>query len=107
MKPALLIFMAMLLTGCAPFPHRTIMVTDEEGRPIRGAGAKAPYPILWRNVFFSRDAPSSNSTDAHGRYEIYDTTPGQEYILTANGYADKAIEFPQRDNETYVLKRAR
>ena len=95
----------LVLVGCAPFPHQTILVKDEEGRPIRGAGAQAPYPILLRNMLFPRDAPSSNSTDSRGRYEIYDASPGQQYILSAPGYEKKAIWFPQRDNETYVLRR--
>jgi hypothetical protein len=109
MKLALFSYFAILilLVGCSPFPHHTITVVDESGRPIRGAGATAPYPIRLRDMLFSRDAPSSNSTDSRGRYEIYDTTPNEQYILGAPGYADKAICFPQRDNQTYMLERAK
>ena len=107
MKLIPMIYTAIVLTSCCSIPHRTITITDKSNRPIRGAGARAPYPILLRNILFTRDAPSANSTDSQGRYEIYDTTPGQHYVLTAVGYADKSISFPTDNRQTYVLQRNR
>ena len=102
MKPSLLLFL-LLMTGCVSIPHHSITVVDEHGHPIRGAGTGAPYPIIFR--VFPRDAPSGNSTDSRGRLDLYDTTPGQPYVLGAAGYADKSIPFPADDHQTYVLQR--
>ena len=98
-------FLVILLVGCSSIPHQRIRVTDESGEPIRGAGLQAPYPILLRNMILPRDAPSGNSTNSRGRLVIYDMNPGQTYLLSAPGFEDKEIQFPEDNRQTYVLRR--
>ena len=104
-KSLLLIFLAITVAGCSSIPHRTIIVTDDHGNPIRGAVVRAPYPMLLRNMIFRRDAPSANSTDSRGRLALYDMTPRQPYLLGAGGYEDKEISFPENNRQTYILPR--
>ena len=98
------ILACLLAAGCVSIPHHRITVVDASGIPIRGAVAHAPYPLVFSLI--PRDAPSANSTDSHGHVSLYDTTPGQPYVLGAVGYADKSIPFPSDDHQTYVLQRA-
>ena len=91
-KLLLLTFLAITEAGCRSIPHRTIVVTDDNGNPIRGAGVRAPYPMLLRNMVFRRDSPSANST-------------GLPYLLGAGGYEDKEISFPENNRQTYILHR--
>ena len=99
------ILLSLLLVGCSSIPHRRITVTDQSGDPVRGAGLRAPYPILFRNMILPRDAPSANSTDSRGRLVVYDMNPGQTYTLGAPGYKDREISFPEDNSQTYVLRR--
>ena len=104
-KLLLLTFLAITEAGCRSIPHRTIVVTDDNGNPIRGAGVRAPYPMLLRNMVFRRDSPSANSTDSRGRLALYDMTPGLPDLLGAGGYEDKEISFPENNRQTYILHR--
>ncbi|MEX2581318.1 MAG: hypothetical protein WD342_19835 [Verrucomicrobiales bacterium] len=99
------VFLSLLLAGCSSIPHQRITVIDESGDPIRGAGLRAPYPILIRNMILPRDAPSANSTNSKGRLVVYDMKPGKHYMLRAPGYEDKEISFPEDNRQTYVLRR--
>ena len=95
--------LSLLIVGCSSIPHQRITVTDEDGNPIRGAGLRAPYPILLRNMILPTDAPSANTTKSRGRLVVYDMTPGQTYRLGAPGYEEKEISFPEDNRQTYVL----
>ena len=103
MKLFLSMFVMLFWTACVSIPYRGITVVDEHGKPIRGAFVDTPYPILFS--IFPRDAPSRNSTDARGHLDLYDTTPGQQYVLGAVGYLNKPITFPEDSRQIYVLKR--
>ena len=103
MKTPLSLLLSLFAAGCVSIPHRCVTVVDAQGHPIRGACARAPYPIVFS--IFPRDAPSANSTDSHGHVTLYDTTPGEPYVLRAVGYTDKSIPFPSDDHQTYVLQR--
>ena len=104
-KLLLLTLLAITVAGCRSIPHRTIVVIDDHGNPIRGAGVRAPYPMLLRNMIFRRNAPSANSTNSRGRLALYDMTPGKPYLLGAPGHEDKEISFPENNRQTYILHR--
>ena len=93
---------ALLCIGCSSIPHRTIFVADERGKPVSGANV-IPYPV---SLLPFGPGSKGNSTDIHGRVELYDVTPGYEYTVSAQGFIRRTITFPQHDNARYTLKRA-
>jgi hypothetical protein len=93
---------ALLCIGCSSIPHRAIFIADTSGRPIPGADL-GPYPILLRNFL---PGSTGNSTDSHGRIELYDVNHGGDYTLSARGFSIRHITFPQNDNVCYTLKSA-
>ena len=89
-----LIISFLLLGGCAQ--HRSIYVLDAKSdRPIENASV-VPYPIK----LFSKQG---NRTDKEGKIKVFNLG-NHSYRVSALGYSEANIPFPQNDNQNVRLE---
>lgn len=74
-----------LLSSCASPEYRSVIITDQYGKPIENAGV-TPYPILYGNK-------SGNSSNERGEVKIYKLSEGGSYFISKDGFVRKEISY--------------